>query len=98
MINTDDLKNDRVIWREETFLKPIKIPEGSIKCPDCKGTGEILFMYCDPGPNKYWQCITCLGEGYLKKEDLESWKNRCKKKRDSNMSELDNKGEKQNVV
>lgn len=74
-----DKKGDTWIMREVTNLEPFKLPKNHVVCPDCDGKGKILFMYCDPGPNKYWKCITCLGEGHLDKDDLERWKNHAKK-------------------
>lgn len=73
MIKPEDFENERVIWREVCDLRPFKIPEDSIKCPDCKGSGKIIKLYRDPGPNEYMRCFTCDGKGFipqLKKDKL----------------------------
>lgn len=64
------ISEDGYILKEFVVLRPIKIPEDSARCPSCEGSGKILVVYCDPGPNKYCSCITCLGKGYEKKETL----------------------------
>jgi DnaJ-class molecular chaperone len=62
------------IMREVIETQPFRIPKDHVVCPDCKGTGKILVAYNDPGPNTYWNCITCLGEGHLTQESLKDGK------------------------
>ena len=65
MIKPEDFENDRVIWREETILSPHKIPEGYKKCAKCGGSGKVIKIYHDPGPNEYMQCFVCNGLGIV---------------------------------
>jgi hypothetical protein len=71
-------EEDGYVWREVPMLKRIKIPEGSIKCPDCDGEGKIRFRWSEPsfgsGNSDFLSCITCGGKGFEKKEFLEKWK------------------------
>jgi len=65
------ISEDGFILKEFSIFKPVKIPEGSVRCPSCEGSGKTLVAYRDPGPNEYWSCILCLGKGYEKIETLE---------------------------
>lgn len=77
MISADDLENNRVIWKEQSFLKPFRIPDGCAKCPSCNGSGKIRWRYSEPSPlnnpsqSDYWTCSLCLGKGYEKITTLE---------------------------
>jgi len=49
-------------------VKKVKIPEGSIKCPDCKGSGRIRYKYSEPShscADDFMPCILCQGKGYV---------------------------------
>jgi DnaJ-class molecular chaperone len=46
-------------------LVKIKIPEGHEKCPRCKGAGETVRYFRNPGPNVYDRCCECDGKGYV---------------------------------
>lgn len=77
MINADDFENNRVIWRELSCMHPIKIPEGSVKCPDCNGSGKTRWRFSEPSPlnnpsqSDYFMCALCMGKGYEKITTLE---------------------------
>jgi DnaJ-class molecular chaperone len=61
-------EEDGYIFREETVMKRVKIPEGNVRCPRCQGTGKDVRIYRNPGPNEYMSCLKCLGQGYVKRE------------------------------
>lgn len=65
MINPSDFENERVIWREQFYLKPFMIPDGFDKCPKCDGRGKVIKLYKNPGPNEYITCFNCDGKGYV---------------------------------
>ncbi len=62
------LDDDRFILKEVVSVQRVKIPEGHVRCPDCHGTGKIVKIYRDPGPNEYMTCLKCNGQGYIKRE------------------------------
>jgi thymidylate synthase ThyX len=43
-------------------LRAAQIPLNE-RCPECGGTGRVIFMNCDPGPNRYCNCFACNGSG-----------------------------------
>lgn len=48
----------------------VKIPEGSVKCPDCKGSGERRFQYSggcggQMSMGDYACCPSCDGRGFV---------------------------------
>lgn len=53
------------ILKEVWGVKRIKIPDGCIRCPECQGSGQVVRIYKDPGPNEYMTCLTCCGNGYV---------------------------------
>jgi DnaJ-class molecular chaperone len=69
--NLDD-EDGYIYVRKETMVKT-KIPEGNVKCPTCKGCGEVRRYWGQPwDKGQFIFCITCNGKGFLPKEDLES--------------------------
>jgi DnaJ-class molecular chaperone len=64
------LDDDNYVYHTCTFVKRVKIPEGYTKCPDCNGSGKIIKIWKDPGPNEYTQCFTCDGKGYVKSQSV----------------------------
>ena len=62
------------VTRVTTRYERVKIPEGHVKCPDCKGRGRIRWRYSEPSPfndpsvSDYYDCPRCLGLGHLEKE------------------------------
>jgi excinuclease UvrABC ATPase subunit len=58
-------ESDRVIWRETTIIQSFRIPDGFTKCLECKGTGKIIKIYRDPGPNETMLCFECKGKGFI---------------------------------
>jgi hypothetical protein len=65
MINHEDFESGRVVWREVCELRPYKIPDGFIKCSKCSGSGKVIKIYKDPGPNEYLNCFECDGTGFV---------------------------------
>jgi DnaJ-class molecular chaperone len=62
------------IYRPEMGMgmRKIKIPEGMVKCPTCKGSGEMRLYYGGPGDRgQFGDCITCGGRGFAEKEWIE---------------------------
>lgn len=63
---------DDYVWCKATIMKKIKIPMDCVKCPDCKGSGEVRRIY---GPawmkNQFDDCLLCGGRGYVEKSYLE---------------------------
>lgn len=51
--------------------KTLKLEDGEEVCPECRGEGEIVWMYRDPvGPNEMGICWTCHGSGKLRTCEL----------------------------
>ena len=59
------IDEDGYILREVWGVKRIKIPNGCIKCSECQGTGKVIKIFRDPGPNEFMTCLTCMGIGYV---------------------------------
>jgi DnaJ-class molecular chaperone len=71
-INWNDLETERTIAKRVFETK--KLPDGVYSCPACYGSGRVVMIYRDPGPNKYMSCGTCDGTGEIikcKKEGCE---------------------------
>lgn len=59
------IDEDGYILREVWGVKRVKIPNGCIKCSECQGTGKVIKIFRDPGPNELMTCLTCMGIGYV---------------------------------
>lgn len=60
------------VYRKEMTLRKVKIPEGCVKCPQCKGSGEVRIYYGQPWDRgQFASCVTCAGRGYVEKEVLD---------------------------
>ena len=63
------------VYRWERCLKKVKIPEGYVKCPICKGSGEVRRYYGQPWDRgQFMACWACKGQGYVRKEWAEELK------------------------
>ena len=57
----------------------VKIPEDSIKCPDCDGSSRTRFRYSEPSPmnnpiaSDFMSCILCMGKGFVEISYLEKY-------------------------
>lgn len=62
-----------MITRERTgiIFEQAKIPEGHIRCPQCKGSGRIRWRWSEPfggnnpGVSDFSPCLYCMGKGHL---------------------------------
>jgi len=63
------------VYRREMTTVKVKIPKGNVKCPYCKGSGEIRVYYGQPWDRgQFRSCIYCNGKGFLRKKILASLK------------------------
>lgn len=65
------------VYREKwgVTIEKVKIPEGSVKCPDCHGSGKVRYRYSEPGPfnnpgNDWINCFLCMGKGFIELDYL----------------------------
>jgi RecJ-like exonuclease len=61
------------VLKQVVTYKRVKIPDGSVKCPFCKGTGKIRIKYSEPPSNTqgdFWSCIRCGGKGFTSEDEL----------------------------
>lgn len=65
---------ENYIYRRVQTLERVEVPEGSVKCPRCKGRGEIRRIWGGPNmPGQYTTCPLCMGLGYLSKKQYYEW-------------------------
>jgi hypothetical protein len=56
-------------YRKKYFMEKVKIPEDSVKCRGCGGTGDLRIYYGPAGDRGQFQtCWFCHGKGYVSKE------------------------------
>jgi len=78
------MENDeRYVYVRTEISKKVKIPKDHVKCPHCKGSGEIRIYYGQPWDRgQFATCFTCGGKGYIPKDFmrfLNEKENRCSK-------------------
>jgi len=60
------------VWRKKSTLEKVKVPDGNVKCPTCKGSGEIRVRWGQPWDRgQFMDCLTCEGKGFLEKKFLD---------------------------
>lgn len=65
-------ENDNYVYKKEITMKQIRIPDDCVKCPDCKGSGEVRIIYGAPWvKGQFDDCLLCCGKGYVEKSHLE---------------------------
>lgn len=64
-IDYNSLSKERSVRTTSYYTK--KLPEGVYVCPACYGSGRVVTVYRDPGPNKTGECFMCCGTGEIKK-------------------------------
>jgi len=64
------MRGKRLISRRTTIYQKVMIPEGHVKCPDCKGSGFRRWRWGGPGSNDYKTCFECRGLGYISDEQM----------------------------
>ena len=71
------LNEEGYVWRKIETMEKLKIPEGSVKCPICEGSGEVRKYYGQPGDKgQFMICFECMGKGFISKEifeELRKW-------------------------
>lgn len=81
-----------IIYQYKMLLVPIAIPEGAVKCPDCKGEGELRVGYDGTHEQNYMSCILCSSKGYLTQEDIDMWNRIGSKHAKETMANLKGEG------
>jgi hypothetical protein len=65
------------ISRRRVFVEneTVKVPEGCMVCPDCKGNGSFRWKWSGQGhtQNDWTDCFVCRGDGYVNIEDWKRW-------------------------
>lgn len=62
-------ENEGYVWVRDYTMKKVKIPEGSVKCKACEGSGELRRYYGQPWDRgQFMACWYCHGQGYVDKE------------------------------
>jgi len=59
-----------LISRRTLSYQLFPIPDGHVKCPDCKGSGVFRWRWGGPGSNDYRECMECRGLGYISDEQV----------------------------
>ena len=62
-------EDEGYVYRRIETTERVKIPEGFVKCPACRGSGELRIRY---GPahdrGQFGICWYCGGKGFIPKE------------------------------
>ena len=66
------LDDEGYVFVRKMTMEKVKIPKGHVKCPRCKGSGEVRVYYGQPWDRgQFATCHVCGGKGYAEKEFVE---------------------------
>ena len=72
-------EDDNYVWVVKPTFQKVKIPKGYVKCPCCKGSGEVRRYYGQPWDRgQLMTCLVCHGKGFTEKEIADEYEKEAK--------------------